>query len=98
MLKDRLTSQIKHLDVKVTWLHQQKLFGIFIPEPCPTDRQQADFNTKPNGGSQLQKSVLHVVGARFYPPDGTEHYTLLELDKYTIGIHRGSFRNQINEE
>ena len=69
---------------------------VFDPQACPSDRQQADFNSKPTGGSQLQKSVLHVVGARFYPPCGSEHYKLLELDKYSIGIHRGSFRHQAN--
>ena len=96
MLKDRLTPQVKHLDLKVTWLHQQKLVQVFLPEPCPTDRQLADFNTKPTGGNQLQKSVLYLVGARFYPPKGSEHFLLLELDKYSIGIHRGSFRHQMN--
>ena len=69
---------------------------VFDPHACPTDRQQADFNSKPTGGSQLKKSVLHVVGARFYPPSGSEHYLLLELDKYSIGIHRGSFCHQLN--
>ena len=96
VLKDRLTPQVKHLDLKVTWLHQQKLLEVFVPEPCPTDRQLADFNTKPTGGSQLQKNVLYIVGARFYPPEGSEHYKLLELDKYSIGIHRGSFRHHEN--
>ena len=90
-----MTPQIKHLDLKVTWLHQQKLIGIFVPKACPTDRQLADFNSKPTGGTQLQKSVLFLVGARFYPPEGSEHYVLLELDKYSIGIHRGSFRHQV---
>ena len=70
------------------------LLETFKPKPCPTDRQLADFNTKPTGGSQLQKSVLHLVGARFYPSAGTEHHKLLELEKYSIGIHRGSFRHQ----
>ena len=92
VLKDRLTPQVKHMDLKVTWMHQQKLIGIFTPHPCPTDRQQADFNSKPTGGCQLQNSVLHLVGARFYPPKDSEHFCSLELDKYDIGIHRGSFR------
>ena len=96
VLKDRLTPQVKHLDLKVTWLHQQLALLVFDPRACPSDRQQADFNSKPTSGSQLQKSVLHVVGARFYPPCGSEHYKLLELDKYLIGIHRGSFRHQAN--
>ena len=80
--------------MKLLWLHQQKLIGIFIHEPCPTDRQVADFNTKPTGGESLQKNVLYIMGARFYPPKGTEHYKLLELHKYNIGIHRGSFYNK----
>ena len=95
VLKDPLTPQIKHLDFKVTWIHQQKLIGIFRPEACPTDRQLADFNSKPTGGNQLQKSVLFLVGARFYPPPGSKHFVLLELDKYLIGIHRGSFRHEV---
>ena len=26
-----------------------------------------------------------------YPQKGSEHYELLELGKYNLGIHRGSF-------
>ena len=70
VLKDRLTPHVKHLDMKVLWLHQQKNFGIFHPFPCPTNRQVADFNSKPTGGSTLQQSLLYIVGARFYPPFG----------------------------
>ena len=32
-----------------------------------------------------------MVGFIFYPLEGSEHYKLLELDKYNIGVHRGSF-------
>ena len=37
VLKDRLTPQVKHLDLKVTFLHQHKLLETFKPEPCPID-------------------------------------------------------------
>ena len=91
VLKDRLTPHVKHLDMKVLWLHQQKIFGIFLPLPCPTTRQVADFNSKPTGGPTLQQSLLYIVGARFYPPPSSIHYKLLHLSDYNIGIHRGSF-------
>ena len=94
VLKDRLTPQVKHLDLKVIFLHQHKLLKTFKPEPYPPDRQLADFLTKPTREGQLQKSVLHLVGAQSYPPTGTEHHKLLELQKYSIGIHRGSFCHQ----
>ena len=92
VIKDRLTPHVKHLDMKVLWLHQQKLFGIFLPLPCPTRRQVADFNSKPTGGPTLQQSFLYIAGARFYPPPSFHHYKLLHLSDYNIGIHRGSFR------
>ena len=95
VLKDRLTPNVKHLDMKILWLHQQKSIGIFYPFPCPTSRQVADFNSKPTGGSSLQQSFLYIVGARFYPPSTSKHYLLLELDKYNIGVHRGTFRKDI---
>lgn len=91
ILKDCLTPQVKHLDLKVTWLHQQKLIGIFHPFTCPTRHQLADFNSKPTGGESRQQGFLYIVGARFNPPSGSKHYTLLGLGDYNIGIHHGSF-------
>ena len=38
---------------------------------------------------------MHTTGFRYYPPPGSEHYKLLELDKYKIGCHRGSFRKDL---
>ena len=37
LLNDKLMPQVKHMDVKVTWIRQQKNLEIFITEPCPTD-------------------------------------------------------------
>ena len=82
--------------MKILWLHQQKSFGIINPLPCPTSRQVADFNSKPTGGSLLQQSFLYIVGARFYPPPSSEHYILLQLADYNIGVHRGSFRKDVD--
>ena len=49
------------------------------------------MNTKPHGGQTLQNKHLCLVGYKNYPPKGTKHYELLELGKYNIGVHRGSF-------
>ena len=32
-----------------------------------------------------------MVGFKFYPPEGSVHYDLLQLAEYNIGVHRGSF-------
>ena len=42
------------------------------------------------GGNTSREKPL-MVGFKFYPPKGSVHYELLELAKYNIGVHRGSF-------
>ena len=32
-----------------------------------------------------------MIGYKFYPPKFSQHYELLEIVKYNIGIYRGSF-------
>jgi len=54
------------------------------------------MNTKAHGGQILQEKRLQHVGYEFYPPKGTEHYKLLELAKYNIGPHRGSFLSDLS--
>ena len=66
VLKDRLIPQIKHLDLKATWLCQQKILGIFIQKLAPLTVSLLTLIQ-----NQLQKSVLFLVGAKFYPPEIT---------------------------
>ena len=49
------------------------------------------MNTKPHGGETLVVEIFSMIGYKFYPPPSSLHYTLLELHKYNIGVHRGSF-------
>ena len=51
------------------------------------------MNTKAHGGQILQTKHLNLVGHQYYPPKESKHYELLELGKYNIGFHRGSFLN-----
>lgn len=46
------------------------------------------MNTKAHGGQTLQEKHLSMIGFQFYPPLNSEHYKLLELDKYNIEVHR----------
>ena len=55
------------------------------------DFNKADMNTKAHGGKVLQEKHLCMVGYKFYPPKGSKHYEILDLGKYNIGVHRGSF-------
>ena len=32
-----------------------------------------------------------MVGFKFYPPEGYVHYDLLQIAKYNIEVHMGSF-------
>ena len=91
VIKDRLTPEVKHLDVMICWLNEQYRNRTFQPIPTSTKNMRADLNTKPHGGESLQIKSLPLFGIKFYPPPDSEHYKLLELDKYNIGYHRGSF-------
>ena len=91
VMKDRLTPNIKHVDVPICYLHELYLNGIFHAPYVDSAKNCADLNSKPHGGILLLQKVLWMVGARFYPPVGSEHFKLLELQNYKIGAHRGSF-------
>ena len=91
VLRDRMTPHIKHLDILITWLHEQYSRQHLVPICATSRNQQADHNTKPHGGITLQEKTLPLFGFHNYPPVGSEHYKLLYLQLYNIGIHRGSF-------
>jgi hypothetical protein len=75
----------------MTWLHEQDAYQNYVAVYCNTNLNKADMNTKAHGGQTLQETHLCMVGYKFYPPKGSEHYEILELGKCNIGIHRGSF-------
>ena len=81
-----------HVDIPVTYLHELYVRGIFSCHYIESSSNCADLNSKPHGGAQLITKILWLVGERFYPPPTSEHFQLLELEKYNIGVHKGSFR------
>ena len=92
VINDRLTPQVRHLDVKITWLHEQFIRSVFKLIYVHTSLQKADMNTKPHGGQQLIDMYLPLIGYKFYPPSSSEHYKLLQLDIYHVTPDRTSQR------
>jgi hypothetical protein len=74
VLADRPMPNLKHLDVLVRALHEWKLDGHFIPAYTQSKCQLADVNTKPHEGQALERLVHQIIGVRFYPAQGTNHY------------------------
>ena len=62
-------------------MYLQEVFEI---KSCKTTLMLSDINSKPLGGDSLYNKVLWIIGQRYYPKEGTRHYKLLELDKYSI--------------
>ena len=79
----------------MTILHEDQRRGVYVAAYYSTDLNISDVNTKSHGGVTLQKKIIWTTGFRYYPPAGSEHYKLLELDKYKIGCHRRSFRKYL---
>ena len=91
IVKDRLTPNIKHADIPVCFLHEQYNTGLFDIQYVKTDLNFADLNTKPHTGLTFITKVLNLAGFDFYPPSDSDHFKLLELDRYNIGYHKSSF-------
>ena len=91
VIKDRLTPQVKHMGALIGWLNEQFSRERMRPVTCSTDKMEADMNTKPHGGFRLQTKFLALISHQFYPPPTSEHYRLLDLARYNINPHRGSF-------
>ena len=49
------------------------------------------MNTKPHGGETLVDKVFFIIGYKVYPTQSSTHYTLLDLHKYNISVHRSLF-------
>ena len=82
VLKDRLTPRVRHLDVLITWLHDQHTCGIYTPNPINTNEMLADLNTKPQPPVILHRLCFILFGMNYYPPKSSEHYKLLRFQYY----------------
>ena len=51
---NKFTPRIKHLDIVMTWLHEQDTYKTYVTIYCRTDLNKSDMNTKEHGGQILQ--------------------------------------------
>ena len=92
VLNDRITHQVRHLDVLITWLHEHSLRGTFTPEYKNTHTMLADFNTKPCTGKAFQEKVQYMRGHTYLPPPNSEHFRLLQLHQYNLSNPRSQLK------
>ena len=85
VMQDRLTPNVRHLGVLITWLHEHYNKGTFIPTYTKSTKMMADINTKPTGGTMLHNMVYSLIGVQYYPSPHTLHYKQLS-DRKTLPL------------
>ena len=89
--KDRLNTRVKQLDINTTSLHCYYNRGTFMPIYVNTHLNKVGVNTKFYDGETLQQQLLAIIGFKYYFPDDSKQYQVLEIHLYDIGEHRGIF-------
>jgi len=84
VLQDRLTPQVRHLDVLITWLHEQYIRGSYNLAYEQSKLMTADVGTKPQPGKQLHQQLQCINGSRYYPQINSRHYNALHLHRYNV--------------
>ena len=84
VLNHKITSNVRHLDVPLSYLQEQYRRQLFKLHWTHTTLQNADINTKPHGGLSLKSVILKLIGFDHFPPAQSEHHKLLQLDIYNI--------------
>ena len=78
-----ITTRVKHIAVPISYIHEQIESDRITLRKIDTTLNLADSGTKPNPSPTHFRQHDFVIGVRFYPPSDSEHYKLLELDKFT---------------
>ena len=74
---ERVTSNLKHIDIPLSYIHQQNQNGSITCEQCPSHHMWADTLTKQETGPKHLAARDKYMGKRYYPPPGSEHYKML---------------------
>lgn len=77
-----ITSRIKHIAVPTTFMHEQVQMNKVEFRKVDTKLNIADSGTKPTPVATFFHHFDFAIGVRFYPPESSEHYKLLELHKF----------------
>lgn len=73
----KVTSQLKHIDLSLCYIHDSIKFGNAICRKASGHVIIADMVTKQNSGLKHAIQQNWVVGKRFYPPANSKYYQLL---------------------
>ena len=77
-----VTSRVKHIAVPIHFIHEKINDGRFKMYKIGTNLNPSDSGTKPSPAPTHFRHFDYTIGVRFYPPADTEHYKLLQLDKF----------------
>lgn len=92
-----VTTRVKHIAVPIKYINEQIQDGCIKLEKIDTTLNFADSGTKPNPSPTHFRHYDHVIGVRFYPPEGSEHYKLLELHKFVKSPYTKEPKNENKE-
>ena len=59
--------------------------------------QLSDLTSKPHGRKILRDLIDCAIGSFLYPPTGSEHYKLLQLDQFHGPSHINNNRKKNND-
>ena len=74
---NKITSNLKHIDLPLKYVHQLNEAGTLICLPCDSQNMFADTFTKQETGPKHLQARKWYMGQKFYPPVNSEHYKLL---------------------
>jgi hypothetical protein len=76
------SNRVKHITIPVLWIYEQYLKKRIDFEHIPTALQPADPGTKATSAPVLFRAYDYAIGVRFYPPAGSEHAQLMDLESF----------------
>jgi len=77
-----VTTRVKHIAVPIHFIHEHINDGRFVMRKIGTNLNLSDSGTKPNPAPIHFRQYDHTTGVRFYPPKGSDHYRLLQLETF----------------
>ena len=83
-----ITPQSIPIDIIITAHHDICLHKTSDVVDTISNIQPAELNSKPHGGKSLIYIIGHAIGIHFYPPPGSSHHKLLQLDRLHGYIRR----------
>ena len=87
VLANIINTQDRPLGVLIAALHELHLQKKVEMVDRSSNTQLADINYKPYGGKIFRYLIDRMIGARFYPHPGSEHYKILHLDRFHVSTH-----------